>query len=64
MYLATHRDKVHGDCPYILAHYHQVENCLYPVKCTSATGDMEVKLQFKNKHSEMEVCPLSQLSMH
>ena len=52
MYLVT---RVHEECPYILAHYH-VEDCLYPEKCTSATGDMEVKLQFKNKHHELEVC--------
>ena len=62
MYLVTHRDKVHGECPYILAHYHQVEDC-YAEESKSAAVDMEVKLQFKNEHHEVEVCPLSQLSM-
>ena len=59
MYLVTHRDKVHGDCPYILAHC-QVEDCLHPKK--SAARDMEVKLQLENEHHEVEVC-LQQLSM-
>ena len=57
MYLVTHRDKVHGECPYILAHYHQVEDC-YAEESKSAAGDMEVKLHFKNEHHEVEVCPL------
>ena len=60
MYLVTHPDKVHG--PYILAHYHQVEHC-YAEESKSAAVEMEVKLHFKNEHHEVEVCPLSQLSM-
>ena len=61
MYLVTHRDKIHGDCPYILAHC-QVEDCLHPKKLRSAARDMEVKLQLENEHHEVEVC-LQQLSM-
>ena len=59
MYLVTHRDKVHREYPYILAHYHQVEDC-YAEESKSAAGVMEVNLHFKNKHhDEVEVCSLS-----
>ena len=61
MYLVTHQDKIHGECPYILAHY-QVEDCLHPVKSGPSPGGTEVKLHFQNNHHEVEVCPLSQLS--
>ena len=55
MYLVSRHDKIQGECPYILAHY-LVADCLYPEKSRSATGDMEVKLPFKNEHHEVEVC--------
>ena len=61
MYMVTHRDKVHGECPYILAHC-QVEDCLHPVKSGPSPGGTEVKLHFQNNHHEVEVCLLSQLS--
>ena len=56
MYLVSHQDEVHGECPYILAHC-QVEDCLYPEKSRSAAGGKEVKLQLKNEHHEVEVGP-------
>ena len=55
MYLVSHQDKVHGECPYILAHYH-VEHCIKPEQSRSAVEGREIQLQFKDKHHEVEVC--------
>ena len=55
MYLVSHQDKVHGECPYILAHYH-VEHCIKPEQSRSTVEGKEIQLQFKDKHHEVEVC--------
>ena len=59
MYLVSHKDKVHGECQYILAHY-QVEDCTQPEQSSSSSAveHKEVRLQFRDKHHEVEVCPL------
>ena len=54
MYLVSHKDKVHGEYQYILAHY-QVKDWTQTQQSRSPSRSKLIQLE--DEHHELEVCP-------